>query len=84
MTAYSPVAKNKFGTNETLAGIARRKDVAVAQVLLSWGVQRGTAVIPKTEREDRMRENITVRKRNVPQLMSCFAKGFCVLADRPL
>ena len=84
VTAYSPVAKNKFGTNETLTGIARRKDVAVAQVLLSWGVQRGTAVIPKTEREDRMRENITVRKRNVPQSMSCFAKGFCVLADRPL
>ena len=82
--AYSPVAKNKFGTNETLVGIAWRKDVAVAEVLLSWGVQRGTAVIPKTDREDRMRENIMVRKRNVPQLMSCSAKGFCVLADRPL
>lgn len=65
VTAYSPVAKNKLGTNETLAGIARRKDITVAQVLLSWGVQRGTAVIPKTEREDRMEENITVRKRKV-------------------
>lgn len=66
VTAYSPVAKNKLGTNETLAGIARgKKDATVAQVLLSWGVQRGTAVIPKTEREDRMRENMTVRKRNV-------------------
>ena len=29
-----------------------------AQVLLRWGVQRGTSVIPKTARPDRLRENL--------------------------
>lgn len=31
-----------------------------AQVLLRWGVQRGTAVIPKTVRHDRLRENAAI------------------------
>ena len=31
-----------------------------AQVLLRWGVQRGTAVIPKTSRVERLTENIAV------------------------
>jgi glycerol 2-dehydrogenase (NADP+) len=60
VTAYSPIAKNKLANNETLVVVARRRGVTPAQVLLSWGVRRGTAVIPKTEREDRMKENITV------------------------
>lgn len=29
-----------------------------AQVLLRWGVQRGTSVIPKTSRRERLRENL--------------------------
>jgi D-xylose reductase len=31
-----------------------------AQVALRWGVQRGTAVIPKTSRPDRLRENLAI------------------------
>lgn len=31
-----------------------------AQVLLRWGVQRGTAVIPKTTKPARMRENLAI------------------------
>jgi D-xylose reductase len=31
-----------------------------AQVVLRWGVQRGTAVIPKTTRAERLRENISI------------------------
>ncbi len=31
-----------------------------AQVLLRWGVQRGTAVIPKTSRSERLAENLAI------------------------
>jgi len=34
--------------------------VTPAQVLLSWGVHRGTVVVPKSENEERLRTNITV------------------------
>jgi D-xylose reductase len=40
--------------------IAARHNKSPAQVLLRWGVQRGTAVIPKSTREERLRENLAI------------------------
>ncbi|KAK2784309.1 hypothetical protein FQN52_009114 [Onygenales sp. PD_12] len=40
-----------------IAEIASTYGKSPAQVLLSWAIQRGTSVIPKTVREDRMVEN---------------------------
>jgi D-xylose reductase len=40
--------------------IAKRHGKTPAQILLRWGVQRGTAVIPKTTRSDRLRENLDI------------------------
>jgi D-xylose reductase len=40
--------------------LARRHGKTSAQVLLRWGVQRGTAVIPKTSRPERLRENLDI------------------------
>lgn len=37
---------------------ASQHDRTPAQVLLRWGVQRGTAVIPKTSNRERLRENL--------------------------
>lgn len=39
---------------------AKRLDKTPAQVVLRWGVQRGTAVIPKTTKAERMVENAAV------------------------
>jgi D-xylose reductase len=39
---------------------ASRHDKSPAQVVLRWGVQRGTAVIPKTTRSERLRENLDI------------------------
>jgi D-xylose reductase len=39
---------------------AARHGKSPAQVVLRWGVQRGTAVIPKTSRPERLRENIAI------------------------
>jgi len=36
---------------------AARVGQTPAQVVLRWGIQRGTAVIPKTSRVERLREN---------------------------
>lgn len=40
-----------------LAAAARVRRTA-AQVVLRWGIQRGTAVIPKTSKPERLRENL--------------------------
>lgn len=40
--------------------IAERVDRTPAQVVLRWGVQRGTAIVPKTTRPERLVENISL------------------------
>lgn len=40
--------------------IAKEVDRTPAQVVLRWGVQRGTAVIPKTEKLERLQENLSL------------------------
>ncbi len=39
---------------------AQRLNKTPAQVVLRWGVQRGTAIIPKTTKTSRMQENISI------------------------
>ena len=39
---------------------AERAGATPAQVVLRWGVQRGTAVIPKTSKIERLVENLTL------------------------
>jgi D-xylose reductase len=44
----------------TVISAAKRHNRTPAQVALRWGVQRGTAVVPKTARPDRLIENLNV------------------------
>ena len=39
---------------------AERHRKTAAQVVLRWGVQRGTAIVPKTSRAERLRENLVI------------------------
>jgi D-xylose reductase len=39
---------------------AKRLGKTPAQVVLRWGVQRGTAIVPKTSRPDRLAENLAI------------------------
>lgn len=48
-------------TTDAVTSIAQKHSATPAQVLLAWGVQRGTVVIPKSEDEGRMRANLEVR-----------------------
>ena len=71
-TAFSPLGAGSYVplgmatdadsvlTEPTVQAIAKARGKTAAQVVLRWGVQRGTAVIPKTSRVERLRENISI------------------------
>jgi D-xylose reductase len=70
VTAFSPLGAmsyfslNMAKANESVLADGVVKSIAAkhrrtpAQIVLRWGVQRGTAVIPKTTRPERLRENV--------------------------
>lgn len=72
VTAFSPlgalsyVSLNMAGegdsvlTQDVVRAAAARCDRTPAQVVLRWGVQRGTAIIPKTSRPERLVENLAL------------------------
>ena len=47
-------------TDPSVLAAAQRNGVTAAQVVLRWGIQRGTAVIPKTSNPQRLIENLTL------------------------
>ncbi|KAJ1565050.1 hypothetical protein HK405_013284, partial [Cladochytrium tenue] len=62
VTAYSPLGSAGDGSAALLAdpvvtGIAARAGRTPAQVLVAWAVQRGTVVIPKSAKPERIRQN---------------------------
>jgi len=72
VTAFSPLGAQSYfeldmaDKGESLLGAApvmvaaQRHAKSPAQVLLRWGIQRGTAIIPKTTSPERMRENLAI------------------------
>ncbi|MFM7206235.1 MAG: aldo/keto reductase [Planctomycetaceae bacterium] len=70
VTAYSPLGAGSYVPlgmaaaddsvlgHDTVRGIAAAAGCTPAQVVLRWGIQRGTAVIPKTSRLERLAENL--------------------------
>ncbi|GMN02142.1 aldo/keto reductase [Erythrobacter sp. MTPC3] len=72
VTAFSPLSAQSYfeldmaAEGESLLGAApvmvaaQAHGKTPAQVLLRWGIQRGTAIIPKTTKSERMRENIDI------------------------
>lgn len=62
VTAYTPLgrADSPFFSDDTVLKVAEKNKITTAQVVLSWGVQRGTSVIPKSEKEERLKANFQV------------------------
>lgn len=65
VTGYSPLGRkdSPFFSDDTIKSISEKHEITIAQVLLSWGVQRGTSVIPKSVQEERLKSNFTVRNK---------------------
>jgi methylglyoxal/glyoxal reductase len=58
--AYSPLTKGQRLGHPMLGRVARHHSKTPAQVLIRWGLQHGLIVIPKSTREERIRENADV------------------------
>ena len=58
--AWSPLARGKILEEDMLAELARSHAKSVAQIVLRWHIQRGVAVIPKSNSMDRITENMNV------------------------
>jgi len=69
LEAYSPLGSSRQ-VKETLElpiikKVAKDLGITPAQVIISWHVQRGTVVLPKSVHEDRIQENFEIV--NLPQ-----------------
>ena len=72
VTAFSPLGalsyvsldmaneKESVLRQEPVLAAASRLNRSPAQIVLRWGIQRGTAVIPKSTNPDRLRENLAL------------------------
>jgi D-xylose reductase len=72
VTAFSPLAAESYvaigmaEANESVLSepavqeIAANHQRTAAQVVLRWGIQRGTAIVPKTIHDDRLCENLNL------------------------
>lgn len=56
--AHSTIMRGRLQDDPTLNAIAARHGKSVSQVILRWHLQNEVAVIPKTGRPERLRENI--------------------------
>jgi diketogulonate reductase-like aldo/keto reductase len=60
MEAYSPLTRNRRLSDPVVESIARGRSRTPAQVLIRWGLQHGVVEIPKSVRQERIRENAHV------------------------
>ncbi|MGY4623414.1 aldo/keto reductase [Bradyrhizobium sp. USDA 4486] len=58
--AYSPVAHGAVLTNSTLAALAAKYGVSVAQLCIRYCLELGLLPLPKTARPEHLRSNIAV------------------------
>lgn len=65
VAAYSPLGNNQTGEARTVddplvAELGKELGLDIGQVLYSWGVQRGTVVLPKSVTPSRIESNLKV------------------------
>ncbi len=58
--AYSPLAKARHFDEPAIVAAAKALNVTPAQVMIRWGIEKGFVVIPKSQRKERILENMAV------------------------
>lgn len=58
--AYSPLAKAQHFDEPVIVAAAQELGVTPAQVMIRWGVEKGFVVIPKSQKRERILENMEV------------------------
>jgi len=58
--AWSPLGQGTVLQDSVIAAIARTSGKSVAQVVLRWHIQHGHTIFPKSNHEERMRENLDI------------------------
>ncbi|KAK2608985.1 hypothetical protein QQS21_002465 [Conoideocrella luteorostrata] len=67
VAAYSPLGNNQTGEpravdDPLVEHLSRELNMDIGQILYSWGVQRGTVVLPKSVTPTRIESNLQVRE----------------------
>lgn len=60
LTAYRPVAKGAFETDQTMLKIGRKLGKTPSQIALKWLLQKGYIVIPKASNLKHLKDNISL------------------------
>lgn len=60
LEAYAPLVKARKMDNESLTSIAQKYGKTNAQILIRWSLQKGCIPIPKSVKQERIKENINV------------------------
>ncbi len=60
VVAYSPIARGQAKGDELLARIGKAHGRTAAQVCLRWLTQQGIVVIPRTSKNERLEENLSI------------------------
>ncbi|HVO31127.1 MAG TPA: aldo/keto reductase [bacterium] len=66
LEAYSPLTKGARLDESHVVATAKKLGRSPAQVLIRWSLQKGFVVIPKSTREERIRENAAVFDFEIP------------------
>jgi glycerol 2-dehydrogenase (NADP+) len=56
-----PKGYSKVRSDPLIVSLAEKYGVTPNQVTLAWHLSRNTIIVPKSENDERQRENITVR-----------------------
>nr|BAJ89849.1 predicted protein [Hordeum vulgare subsp. vulgare] len=69
VTAYSPLGSSEknLAHDPVVEKVANKLNKTPGQVLIKWALQRGTSVIPKSSKDERIKENIQVFGWEIPE-----------------